>query len=583
MADPDQEEIRRKRLARLGGATSASNSAQGGPQRETDVPVVSERNDNRNITAADTSNVGLVGNGNEPLDRGNQTSTNFDTASPAEAEEMNIQASDEDCKEQASSLTSEMTGTRNKMAMAEESAAVASVQRSDSSTAMDVSFTPSTPPPKALTSGKGCAQQIESCSGQANNSSTSQKSQSPILTDFDSGIETMDIDNEPSVHTANFVNPPQEEVRHSLPEISVGIDSSMTQSSPNKLNEIHSESKSALTHHSLMSPEATPDNNYIEGSSQTSIGCHGTNSPEKRKRTSSSTNYDITEDHILDSLQNIFGCRVISASEEVHHNTESTNYLLHLPECTKLIVERRQELTLKLNSLDVPKDMIPLDYREIISDILTEVLTGMTKNIYPPKVTNSGEKQMSSMKENMFRYLVKCYDDINLEERKHKKKTTSSPLADAFSASRKGIIMYTCLVLSGTFETEIQITESAIATPFFEPLLKQTLPSGFLVDMINYAAQEFGGGEKEIFEPLLRSLVLEVRSSNLVDLGNYRHTVNVLIELSEISIEKNRPICQIMTEMTEWLPAEISAGSGKADRGIFKFSAVYLGVDYYAF
>ena len=71
--------------------------------------------------------------------------------------------------------------------------------------------------------------------------------------------------------------------------------------------------------------------------------------------------------------------------------------------------------------------------------------------------------------------------------------------------------------------------------------------------------------EKEIFEPVLRCLVSEVRSSNIVDIGNYRKAVSALSELSEISIEKNRPICQLMTEMTEWLPAEISAGSGNVN------------------
>ena len=81
--------------------------------------------------------------------------------------------------------------------------------------------------------------------------------------------------------------------------------------------------------------------------------------------------------------------------------------------------------------------------------------------------------------------------------------------------------------------------------------------------MINYATMEFGGGGKEIFEPLLRSLVSEARSSKIVEFGNYRKAVTALSELSDISIEKNRPVCQLMTEMTEWLPEEISTGSGK--------------------
>ena len=112
----------------------------------------------------------------------------------------------------------------------------------------------------------------------------------------------------------------------------------------------------------------------------------------------------------------------------------------------------------------------------------------------------------------------------------------------------------------------MQATQTTRSTPLFEPLLKQTLPSGYLVDMINYATMEFGGGGKEIFEPLLRSLVSEARSSNIVESGNYRKAVTALTELSDINIEKNRPVCQLMTEMIEWLPEEISAGSGNITR-----------------
>ena len=122
--------------------------------------------------------------------------------------------------------------------------------------------------------------------------------------------------------------------------------------------------------------------------------------------------------------------------------------------------------------------------------------------------------------------------------------------------------MYACLVCRGTFETDIQFTESFFSTPIFEPLLKQTLPSGFLVELINFVVHQFGD-LNEIFEPLLRNLVREVHSSTVVELGNYQKVVNVLTELCEITVtEKNRPICQLMTEMTEWLPAEIAAGAG---------------------
>ena len=404
-------------------------------------------------------------------------------------------------------------------------------------------------------------------SGQVNNSSTSQKSQSPILTDFDSGIETMDIDNEQGVQAGNAINPTPEDSQATIPSPEIDIPQAQT-STPNKLKDIHPESNNVSSDPSPMerdeqSQDLMTSKNSAEGSAQDLSDCHSKNSPEKRKRTSSSATYDVTEDHVLGSLQNIFGCRIVSNPEETSQNPEEKSELLLLPECSKLIEEKKQDFLLKLNVNSLPKED-NLDYSEIVSDILTEVLTGMTKKIFPSKVTKLGQPQSNNIKDVMFKYLAQCYQDVGIEERNNKKKSTLSQLAEAFSAARKGIVMYSCLVCSGTFETEIQATATTSSTtPLFEPLLKQTLPSGFLVDMINYATMEFGGGGKEIFEPLLRSLVSEARSSKIVEFGNYRKAVTALSELSDISIEKNRPVCQLMTEMTEWLPEEISTGSGK--------------------
>ena len=71
---------------------------------------------------------------------------------------------------------------------------------------------------------------------------------------------------------------------------------------------------------------------------------------------------------------------------------------------------------MKLSTNSVPKED-NLDYSEIVSDILTEVLTGMTKKIFPSKVTKLGQTQTYNIKEVMFRYLIQCYEDVGVEER----------------------------------------------------------------------------------------------------------------------------------------------------------------------
>jgi hypothetical protein len=558
MSDPDQEEIRRKRLARLGGV-SATNSSPGASQQDTSSQQTSKIDESgKELTLNTTRDDTETGTG-EYI---NQPSSNLNMISPTLSEDINMQAIEE-CKETATNANCGIPESAASSSPLQGPSVVSTVQRSDSSTAMDVTFTPSSSPPKPLTAGKSNPQ-LES--GQVNNSSTSQKSQSPVLTDFDSGIETMDIDNEQGVQAGKVINATPEDSQATIPSLEIDIPQAQP-STTNKLKDIHPEANNHSSDPSPMerdeqSQDVMTSKNSAEESTQDNSDCHSKNSPEKRKRTSSSATYEITEDHVLGSLQNIFGCRIVSNPDEASQKPDEKSELLLLPECFKLIAEKKQEVLLKLNVNSLPKEE-NLDYSEIVSDILTEVLTGMTKKIFPSKVTKLGQTQLYNIKEVMFRYLAQCYQDVGVEERNNKRKMTLSQLAEAFSASRKGIVMYSCLVCSGTFETEIQDTSTTSSTPLFEPLLKQTLPSGFLVDMINYATLEFGGGGREIFEPLLRSLVSEARSSNIVENGNYRKAVAVLSELSDISIEKNRPVCQLMTEMTEWLPEEISTGSGK--------------------
>lgn len=532
MSDPDQEEIRRKRLARLGGAPpNPSHEAASREQKSRSTSVTSESS--KDCLATEKNN-----------DPSEAATTSITT------DDINMQT----LEEQEEPIKHEDNGNQNTLDQATiVQDPIATVHRSESSTAMDVTFTPSSSPPKPLTAGKT----NENVSCPPNNSSTSQKSQSPILTDFDSGIETMDIDNDPSAQAGSGNNPQQVAIASS--DTGMAHESS---SNVDNVDAIHTESNTFSSETCPMerdeqSQETVPRKINIDENIQELNILTSKNTPEKRKRTSSSATYDISEDQVLEILQKIFGCNITKTDDQESNDT-TTTHLLYLPECSKLIAERKKELVAELNTDTAPKEQ-NLDYSEIVSEILTEVLVGMTSfKIYPEKIKTDA----LDVKEDMFKYLVKCYEDVGIEERNNKKRMTLSPLSNAIAACRNGIIMYTCLVCSGTFETNMQSSATITSTPIFDPLLKQKLPHGFLIDMINYASLEYGGKGKEIFEPLLRCLVLEARSSNIVELGNYRKALSALTELSDISIEKNRPICQLMTEMKEWLPEEISTGSG---------------------
>ena len=67
----------------------------------------------------------------------------------------------------------------------------------------------------------------------------------------------------------------------------------------------------------------------------------------------------------------------------------------------------------------------------------------------------------------------------------------------------------------------------------------------------------------QVFTPLVRALVAQVRASNIVDMA-YKPALQALCEMVEIKVPgtKNRPVCQLLTEMEEWLPAEVASSRG---------------------
>lgn len=277
------------------------------------------------------------------------------------------------------------------------------------------------------------------------------------------------------------------------------------------------------------------------------------NVAEKRKRTSSSANYELSEDQLLSIVEEIFSVNLLASS------SAATRY--PVAQASELLAERKQ-------------DSSSIDFKEVVSDILFEVLASISNGTI--KVDEKGQ-----LKQRMVGYLFKCYQAVEAQERTQKKKCSVPPLSEVIAISRSQTIQYASLVAQGCFDTSQAATSGAIASsPFFEPLLKQTLPNGFLLDLIIDASGDWPTFTR-VFGPLVRNLVSEVRTcGGIVDSG-YKPALIALSELCEISVpgsagqttaaaaasastgSKNlRPICQLLTEMEEWLPAEVVSGRG---------------------
>ena len=93
--------------------------------------------------------------------------------------------------------------------------------------------------------------------------------------------------------------------------------------------------------------------------------------------------------------------------------------------------------------------------------------------------------------------------------------------------------------------------------------MKQTFSWRFLTDLIVDTASTDWSAFSQVFTPLVRALVGQVRASTIVDMA-YKPALIALCEMVEIKVPgtKNRPVCQLLTEMEDWLPVEVASNRG---------------------
>ena len=244
---------------------------------------------------------------------------------------------------------------------------------------------------------------------------------------------------------------------------------------------------------------------------------------------------EMTHEQVLSVLQNVFTVKIPKSSE-----WPPPDRFLNLPEASTFQ---------SLSNFEEGNKEAKIDYDELTSDILTEVMLQVNHGVCPSNIVQAVSGDVHGITNTMTAYLMECYSRVLSEEADHKK---LGPLSDALSASRNQIINFTSLVIQGNFDSNQPIPKLPFS-PLHKPLLDLQLPSGFVIDLItttyNHGWDEF----KTVFGPLLQSLVMEGRSCSIVD-STYRPSLIALTELCEIKINgtSNRPICQLLSKMVKY-------------------------------
>ncbi|XP_052821362.1 ubiquitin conjugation factor E4 B-like [Mya arenaria] len=157
----------------------------------------------------------------------------------------------------------------------------------------------------------------------------------------------------------------------------------------------------------------------------------------------------------------------------------------------------------------------------------------------------------------MVNYLLDSYERVAGEERLAPKRASVPPMSDMLASARHQCACHTSLVLQGALTKPRSLAASSLLLPY---LLSHNLPRGFITELV-FSTHRDKDSFRKVFEPLLQSLHRYVQTLSL-DTDDYREVVAVLSELVEIKCGPARPVCNLMVELSNWLPDVFSQAGG---------------------
>ena len=206
------------------------------------------------------------------------------------------------------------------------------------------------------------------------------------------------------------------------------------------------------------------------------------------------------------------------------------------------------------------------DAAEAASGVLFGIMEAITDGDFPSGVP----KKTFCLKDSRLAYLMSSFMRLEKEERELEKKKSRQMVnvGELVLAVRAQIMRTTVLVLNGAFETEDNTANSLPYSPLLKPIVEETIPAGFLVELVAETLRSYEWSVfQAIFSPLLNCLIAEVRKGSLAKDGSYTRPVRVLAELAEIrvgvSTNQDRPFCRLMVVMNDWLPETVSDCPGR--------------------
>ncbi|XP_068617727.1 ubiquitin conjugation factor E4 B [Battus philenor] len=158
-------------------------------------------------------------------------------------------------------------------------------------------------------------------------------------------------------------------------------------------------------------------------------------------------------------------------------------------------------------------------------------------------------------------YLLRFYNNINLYEREHPKKSSEPPLSDLLQNLRTLIVNHLVLMLRGKFNLK-----KSRKSPLLPYILFGRSPLGLIPELLlaTYLDQE---AFEEVFVPLLMGIREEMRRSvSPLDGRGHGPALRALRSLCELRAGPRhalRPICALIARLPSLCPAPVTTAPGR--------------------
>ncbi|KAK8392611.1 hypothetical protein O3P69_014791 [Scylla paramamosain] len=214
------------------------------------------------------------------------------------------------------------------------------------------------------------------------------------------------------------------------------------------------------------------------------------------------------------------------------------------------------EVVERLCGGEVPSGLLDLGTNPSDSPELSASPTGSSSTIDLSSIVKPSQTPQAAA----LSYIIQTYARCNSEEKTHPKRSNSPPMLSMLRNVRTQCIAHTSLLLSGCLGGEFNPEGHSL---LLHPLLSESLPRGFLCDLIHHTWQHQPTFVK-VFGPLLQGLSGAMRSCSITSRTYMRvfESLDLLTDIKAVG-SSSRPICNLMVSMNNWQPRGESQTIGR--------------------